>query len=127
MASPPAASAQETEGPAKAPYAEANPLRLQGRWLRPDGGYVLELRDVGFGGTVTASYFNPKPINVARAAWRLEEGRVVVAVELRDVNYPGSTYLLAHFPDRDVLAGYYYQAVQGQTFEVVFERMEDEK
>ena len=51
---------------------------------------------------------------------------VVAYVELRDVNYPGSTYTLAYIPDRDILAGYYYQAVQGQTFEVVFERKKEE-
>ena len=121
---PAAVAAQESSDSAASPASEANPLMLQGKWLRPDGGYVLELRDVGFSGTVTAAYFNPKPINVSRAAWRLEEGFVTVAVELRDVNYPGSTYTLAYLPDRDVLAGYYYQAVQGQTFEVVFARME---
>jgi hypothetical protein len=123
---PPHAAAQEGVGEKPPAAAEANPLKLAGKWLRPDGGYVLELAEIGFGGTLTASYRNPNPINVSRAAWRLEEGFVVVSVELRDVNYPGSTYTLAHFPDRDVLAGYYYQAVQGQTFEVVFERLKGE-
>jgi hypothetical protein len=123
---PPRAAAQQGVEEKPPAAAEANPLKLAGKWLRSDGGYVLELAEIGFGGTLTASYRNPKPINVSRAAWRLEEGVVVVSVELRDVNYPGSTYTLAHFPDRDVLAGYYYQAVQGQTFEVAFERLKGE-
>jgi len=119
----PPAIAQEGAAENAPPAAEANPLKLEGKWLRSDGGYVLELTDIGFTGTLTASYRNPKPINVSQAAWRLEEGLVIVAVELRDVNYPGSTYTLAHFPDRDILAGYYYQAAQDRNFEVVFERL----
>ncbi len=122
--SPPAGALAQEGGKEKAtPAAEINPLKLAGKWLRADGGYVLELADVGFGGTLTASYRNPNPINVSRAAWRLEEGLVIVFVELQDVNYPGSTYTLAYFPDRDALAGYYYQAAQGQSYEVVFERL----
>jgi hypothetical protein len=117
--------AQEDGKATTAPAAEINPLRLAGSWLRPDGGYVLKLADIGFGGTLTASYLNPKPINVSRAAWRLEEGLVIVMVEFQDVNYAGSTYTLAYFPDRDILTGYYYQALQGQTYEVAFERMKD--
>lgn len=96
--------------------------KLAGTWLRPDGGYVLKLSDVKKEGTLTAAYFNPRPINVSRAAWRKEEGRIVVFIELRDVNYPGSTYSLVYEPGRDVVAGYYYQAALGQTFEVYFER-----
>jgi hypothetical protein len=105
----------------------ANPLKLEGKWLRPDGGYLLGLSEVGFDGSLRAAYYNPNPINVSRATWGLEEGLVVAYVELRDVNYPGSTYTLAYIPDRDILAGYYYQAVQGQTFEVVFQRQKEDR
>ena len=43
-------------------------------------------------------------------------------VELRDVNYPGSTYRLIYDGGRDVLTGTYFQALQQQTFEVEFVR-----
>jgi hypothetical protein len=96
--------------------------RLQGRWLRADGGYVLEIRAVSPEGRVDASYFNPRPITVARA----EAGRggdiVTLLVELRDVNYPGSTYRLWYDAGSDVLEGTYYQAAQQQTYDVAFER-----
>jgi len=36
--------------------------RLEGRWVRPDGGYVLELKDIKKDGSLTAAYFNPRPI-----------------------------------------------------------------
>jgi hypothetical protein len=41
---------------------------------------------------------------------------------MRDVNYPGSIYSLNYLPDRDILAGEYYQAVEGLTFYVEFAR-----
>ena len=126
IVSPPAGVLAQEGGEKKAaPAAEINPLKVAGKWLRADGGYVLELSDVGFGGTLMATYRNPNPINVSQAAWRLEEGLVIVFVELQDVNYPGSTYTLAYFPDRDALAGYYFQAAQGQSYEVVFERVKE--
>lgn len=102
--------------------AEPDPSRLIGRWLRPDGGYLLELSDPAPDGRLKAAYFNPRPINVSRAQWQLKDSYVVVLVELSDVNYEGSTYLLAYDPDTDQLAGIYFQATLKQRFEVVFHR-----
>jgi hypothetical protein len=48
--------------------------------------------------------------------------RMQVFVELRDVNYPGSTYLLVYAPESDRLEGYYHHALSGQTFDVAFTR-----
>ena len=52
-------------------------------------------------------------------------GRVAmkVFIELRDVNYPGSTYTLTYDPASDQLKGVYYQAVEKQRFPVAFVRM----
>jgi hypothetical protein len=47
---------------------------------------------------------------------------VKVFVELRDVNYPGSTYTLTYDPASDQLKGIYYQAVEQQRFPVAFFR-----
>lgn len=96
--------------------------RFAGKWLRTDGGYVLKLTDINADGTLTALYFNPKPINVSKAEWRRMGDRLQVFVELRDVNYPGSTYLLIYSPENDRLEGYYHQAALGQNFDVVFVR-----
>jgi hypothetical protein len=49
-------------------------------------------------------------------------GNLKAIVEMRDVNYPGSIYSLNYLPDRDILAGEYYQAVEGLTFYVEFAR-----
>jgi|OpeIllAssembly_1097287.scaffolds.fasta_scaffold357752_2 hypothetical protein len=102
---------------------QAEHARMAGKWLRPDGDYVLELSDVKPDGKLKAAYFNPRPINVAKAEWRSMAGRIQIFVELRDVNYPGSTYTLIYDPEKDRFNGYYFQAVQKQTFDVVFERM----
>jgi len=99
-----------------------DPLKLSGRWLRPDGGYILELSDPAPKGLLKAAYFNPRPINVSRAEWKSQEGRLSVFVELRDVNYPGSTYTLYYDPAVDRLKGIYFQAALQQQFEVEFER-----
>ena len=43
-------------------------------------------------------------------------------VELRDVNYPGSTYTLQYDAASDRLMGTYFQAVAKQTFRIEFAR-----
>ena len=96
--------------------------RLAGRWVRPDGGYVLEIRSAKADGRLDAAYLNPRSIKVSHAEWRREDGRLLVFVELRDANYPGSTYNLRYEPAQDRLIGAYYQAVQRQTFDVEFVR-----
>jgi hypothetical protein len=105
---------------------EKNPYeRLAGKWVRPDGGYILELREVGGTGSLKAGYFNPKSIKVHSASWQSVEGKLKIFVELRDINYPGSTYNLQYDPASDRLKGKYFQAVAGQTFEVEFVRKEN--
>jgi hypothetical protein len=97
--------------------------RLQGRWQRTDGGYIIDIRSVDADGKIRAAYYNPRPINVAKAEASLDRGLVKVVLELRDVNYPGSTYTLGYDPVSDRLAGVYFQAVERATFDVSFTRM----
>ncbi len=96
---------------------------LKGRWLRPDGGYVVEVRDIDANGHMVAAYFNPRPINVSRAEASQEGGETKVFIELRDINYPGATYNLTYDPADDQLSGVYYQPALQQSFDVVFVRM----
>lgn len=103
--------------------AEIDFQRLEGRWVRPDGGYVLELQKIRNDGSVAAAYFNPRPIHVFRAEVSRKAGRLAFFVELRDVNYPGSTYTLQYDPALDRLQGTYFQAMQKETFLVEFIRL----
>jgi hypothetical protein len=95
---------------------------LVGNWLRTDAGYRILISTLNEDGTLRAQYFNPNPINVGKANWEESYGNFKIVIELRDVNYPGSTYTLNYLPDRDILAGDYYQAVEGLTFYVEFAR-----
>jgi hypothetical protein len=96
---------------------------LCGQWQRPDGGYIVEIKSVTEDGAMDAGYFNPRPIHVERAEAFREAGATKVFIELRDVNYPGSTYTLTYNEVADRLEGVYYQAVEKQNFEVYFERL----
>jgi hypothetical protein len=98
--------------------------KLIGKWRRPDGGYVIEVRAIEQTGRMDASYFNPQAINVSKAQASYEAGTTRVFIELRDVNYPGSTYHLTFEPDRDRLRGIYHQPALGQRFEVAFSRVQ---
>jgi uncharacterized protein (DUF2147 family) len=98
--------------------------KLVGRWVRPDGGYVIEVRSIDPAGKADAAYFNPGPIKVGTATAKAADSTVELTVELRDVNYPGSTYRLRYDRSTDKLAGSYYQAVAGETYEIYFDRMQ---
>jgi hypothetical protein len=92
-----------------------------GSWIRPDGGYnlqILEFRE----SNLDAAYFNPNPINVSETQWKIQDGFVYLYVKFDDVNYRGSYYSLGYLPDRDILAGFYYQAAMNQKFDIYFER-----
>lgn len=109
----PAAGAATAAGPALD--------RLAGRWVRTDGGYILEVRAVDPQGRADAAYLNPRPIHVEQALATRAGGTLTLFVELQDVNYPGSIYNLAYDPAADRLEGTYFQAVEGQTYSVTFE------
>jgi len=96
--------------------------RLIGRWVRPDGGYAIDVRSVQAGGNLDVAYFNPNPIHVSRTEWRKEGDILTVFVELNDKNYPGATYKLRYYPDSEQLAGTYTQPLVQQTFDVYFVR-----
>jgi hypothetical protein len=96
--------------------------KLTGRWLRPDGGYIIDIRKIDANGKVNAGYYNPQPINVSRAEVIGVNAEIKLLIELQDVGYPGSTYTLIYNPQKDMMFGLYYQAAIGQNFDVVFVR-----
>ncbi len=114
--------AKTQQGELSKPIEKAGQDRLLGRWVRSDGGYVIEIREAATDGKLDADYFNPNPIHVARGGWLMKQDKLMVEVELRDVNYPGSLYTLEFVADKDQLVGSYFQAVEGATFAVEFVR-----
>jgi hypothetical protein len=102
--------------------AEVDFQKLIGRWLRPDGGYILDIRAVSSDGVMDASYLNPRTIHVAQAKATRKGNTLEVFIELRDQGYPGSTYTLNYDPNEDAFSGIYFQAALKQSFQVVFVR-----
>ena len=103
--------------PALPPDAAA----LVGRWMREDGGYILEVKSASADGTLAAAYLNPNPIHISQAKWQrdAEEGTKVLIV-LTDTGYPDATYRLHH--RGDTFVGTYTQPAIAQTFDVTFTR-----
>lgn len=95
---------------------------LKGSWVRPDGGYRIEVADVAADGQIAATYFNPNRLPFAKAQAVLEGTTLRAAFELRAGGYDGSTYELVYDSASDRLNGVYYQAVIRQKFDVYFIR-----
>jgi len=117
-------------GPPKAKESVALALEAKGgfdilkaRWQRPDGGYVIDIREVAADGKMSAAYFNPRTINISQAEATREGNTPKVFLELRDVHYPGATYHLTYDPGSDQLKGVYFQPALQQSFQVSFVRM----
>ena len=96
--------------------------KIIGEWLRTDSDYMIKIAAVNDDGLLLAQYFNPNPINVGKAEWLSSDGFIKIYLELRDENYPGSNYNLTYIPERDMMVGDYFQAVEGLTFYVEFSR-----
>lgn len=96
--------------------------KLKGKWVRTDGGYVLEVKQVAADGKMDAAYLNPNTINVSKADAKSEAGQTKVFVELRDRLYPGSYYTLTYDGGKDQLAGVYHHLGIQQNFDVIFVR-----
>jgi len=99
--------------------------KLTGKWLRPDGGYVLDLKTISADGKFEAGYYNPSPIHVSKAVAIQEGPATRIFVELQDVKYPGCTYSLTYDAKTDQLYGQYYQAAIQQTYDVAFGRLKE--
>jgi hypothetical protein len=96
--------------------------RLTGKWQRSDGTYILEIVSADESGKLTARYFNPNPINVEKAEWKILKNSLFIQVILRDVNYPGSAYTLEYSAEKGYLYGNYFQAVEKTNYDVMFIR-----
>ena len=117
------ASGGLTQSRASKPAPADHFRKLKGRWRRPDGGYIIDIRSADAQGDLQAAYFNPRSIHVSQARAARKEGKIHIFIELTDTGYPGATYSLIFDPQRDVLAGLYYQPTAGRNFDVLFARV----
>jgi hypothetical protein len=95
---------------------------IDGEWARIDGNYTLRVRNVRSDGSADVKYFNPGSIHVAENRLDTKDGWIRLFVKLQDTGYPGSTYTLYYYFEKDVLVGTYHQAATGTTYDVVFVR-----
>ena len=96
--------------------------KIVGQWVRNNGGYVLDIRNVQSDGKLEAAYLNPKPINVSKANANIQADQIELFVELRDKYYPGSYYTLTYDSQKDILIGVYHHLGIGQNTNVFFSR-----
>ena len=102
-------------------YLTPDTLALQGSWVRNDAPYILELK-LTRDNTLQATYFNRRFIHVKKTETTREKGLSYIMVELEDVNYQGSVYLLSYDRKQDALQGIYIHGASGQRFQVSFSR-----
>jgi hypothetical protein len=95
---------------------------LPGRWIRVEGGYVINIKAVSADGKLDAEYANPRPLPFYAAAATSEGAVLKLFFELRAGGYGGSTYTLIYDAATDRLLGEYNQVVVNQKFNVVFVR-----
>jgi uncharacterized protein (DUF2147 family) len=108
---------QEVQGGVKFELA-----KLQGRWVRRDGNYTIEVKRIDPTGKVEAVYFNPNPVKVSKAEASTKGGDLNLLLELQGPGYAGSTYTLVHDPKSDCLLGIYFHVGTHQKYAVIFQR-----
>lgn len=96
-------------------------LAMQGRWVRTDAPYVIELRQ-NKNNTLQATYFNRRLIHVEKTEMATKNGLQYILIELQDINYQGSVYLLSYERSQDALHGIYIHGASGQRYQVSFSR-----
>jgi hypothetical protein len=122
----PAMAQGTAQGPGRA-AAPADAARvtadaLKGTWVRPDGGYTIEISGAAASGKLEAVYFNPSRLPFAKALASVDGNVLRAFFELQAGGYAGSTYDLTYDAASDRLKGTYYQAVVKQKFDVYFVR-----
>jgi len=93
---------------------------LIGKWVRPNGGYILDIKSINRDGKIEMAYLNPRPINVSKAQANTKAGKIKLFIELRDKGYPGSYYTLTFDSETNRLVGVYHHLVLNQNFDIYF-------
>jgi hypothetical protein len=128
-ATPPAPAAVQASSLPAVPAQATVPIpadllvKLRGSWQRTDADYVLSLQEITADGKITATYMNPKAIHVATSYLGQRDAKFPIYIELRDIGYPGSYYVLDYDAALDVLTGVYYHMGIHRLFEVSFVRV----
>jgi hypothetical protein len=97
---------------------------LQGRWLRPDSGLILEIYSVDKPGPVSVMASGPVSTSISAASVAVVDGLLEVDVDFSDASCSACMYRLTYDENGDRLIGS-YQESGGPRRDVVFSRARD--
>jgi hypothetical protein len=120
------AGASRTRGSSGSSSQEAAPdlKPLQGKWLRPDSGLILEILSVEKEGPISVWASGPGGTSVSGADARVVDGLLEVSVDFSDPSCSGCTMRLTYDENGDRLIGSYTEN-NGARRDVLFTRTRD--
>jgi hypothetical protein len=95
---------------------------LKGIWERTDASGELTISEIMDNGFLTATYGNPKGINIEKAVWLNTSDVLRIYILFREDLYPGSSFSLNYLPEKDQLLGTYFDALTNESYTVSFKR-----
>jgi hypothetical protein len=95
---------------------------LKGIWQRTDASGELTISEIMDNGFLTATYGNPKGINIEKAVWLNTSDVLRIYILFREDLYPGSSFSLNYLPEKDQLLGTYFDALTNESYTVSFKR-----
>lgn len=103
-----------------------DPNLLIGEWSQTGTPMIIKITGVLETGKleVVVYYSNSShKFEIEKANWQKSGTLLTVYIEFQDPEYPGSNFKLNYIPERDVLAGGYYDATEGMKDPVEFIRI----
>jgi hypothetical protein len=96
---------------------------IKGVWGRTDGAGEINISEVLDNGLLTATFCNPKSINIEKAVWTNSSEVLRIYILFREDNYPGSSFSLNYLAEKDLLLGVYFDALTNKSQTVTFKRI----
>lgn len=109
------------------PLTDPDKMLLVGEWSERGMPWLIKITDVYDTGKLEVGLYNtysPTPIQVELANWFKLGNLLSIYIEIKDPDYPGSYFKLNYVPERDVLVGTAYNALQNAVYslEMIRER-----
>lgn len=96
---------------------------IKGVWARIDGPGEINISQVMDNGLLKVTFYNPKLVNIEKAVWTNSSEVLRIYILLRDDSYPGSGFSLNYSSEKDLLVGFYYDALINESYGVTFKRV----
>jgi hypothetical protein len=96
---------------------------IKGVWGRIDGLGEINISQVMDNGLLKATFYNPKLVNIEKAIWTNSSEVLRIYILLREDSYPGSGFSLNYSSEKDLLVGFYYDALVNESYAVTFKRV----